>query len=141
MCLFTKLLFQLPRIEEKLAYTYGDLVADFGGYLGLLLGSSIITLYDVTVRLLCRCSYWYFCIVDIHKYNKEIECQKKKKTESAFHPKRLIRIMFALLLDIEFYGVSSRDLTIVIKKWQLAQQIKTYKINGLSLHFITMITS
>ena len=55
----------------------------------------------------------------------------EEKAESAFHPnnvihfnprktvnkkKRLIKIMFALLLDIEFYGVSSRNLTIVIKK-------------------------
>ena len=32
-------------------YDYGDLIADFGGYLGLLLGASLISLYDMVQTL------------------------------------------------------------------------------------------
>ena len=37
---------QIVVTEEVLAYTIEDLVADFGGYLGLLLGASILSMYD-----------------------------------------------------------------------------------------------
>ena len=37
-------------------YTYGvsSLVADFGGYLGLLMGHSLMSLYDLAKRTWCR---------------------------------------------------------------------------------------
>ena len=38
--------------EEVLRYTRGDLIADIGGYLGLLLGSSVLAMYDSTAVLL-----------------------------------------------------------------------------------------
>ena len=41
-------------MEETFIYGYGDLVADFGGYLGLLLGASLITLYDSIVNTFTR---------------------------------------------------------------------------------------
>ncbi len=37
--------------EEYIAYDFSSLTADFGGYLGLLLGHSILTLYDVGLDL------------------------------------------------------------------------------------------
>ncbi len=33
-------------IREELTYGIKDFVADFGGYLGLLLGASLISIYD-----------------------------------------------------------------------------------------------
>ena len=33
-------------MEESLAYTLINLVAEFGGYSGILLGSSILSIYD-----------------------------------------------------------------------------------------------
>ena len=33
-------------MEESLAYTFINLVAEFGGYLGILMGASILSLYD-----------------------------------------------------------------------------------------------
>ena len=43
-------------VEEKeyLTYDHNDFVADFGGYLGLLLGHSVLTCYDWVVLLLER---------------------------------------------------------------------------------------
>ena len=38
-------------IEEILAYKFPDLVADFGGYLGLLLGASIVSMYDIIFEM------------------------------------------------------------------------------------------
>ena len=36
-------------MEELLVYGYGDLLADFGGYLGLLLGASLVSFYEIIV--------------------------------------------------------------------------------------------
>lgn len=43
--------------EEYLAYGYPDLVADFGGYLGLLLGYSLLSLYDVGSKMFRKCTW------------------------------------------------------------------------------------
>ena len=40
-------IFQVNIIEEVLVYGPEELIADFGGYLGLLLGASIMSLYDI----------------------------------------------------------------------------------------------
>ena len=37
-------------MEEFLAYTGLDLLNAFGGYLGLFIGASLLSLYDVTVN-------------------------------------------------------------------------------------------
>ena len=37
-------------MEEFLAYTGFDLLNAFGGYLGLFIGASIMSLYDVTIK-------------------------------------------------------------------------------------------
>ena len=42
---------QIVVTEEVLAYTIEDLVADFGGYLGLLLGASILSMYDFITQI------------------------------------------------------------------------------------------
>ena len=36
-------------MEESLAYTLTNLVAEFGGYLGILMGVSILSLYDIII--------------------------------------------------------------------------------------------
>ena len=41
-------------IEEILVYNYQDLIADFGGYLGLLLGASIISMYDIVKEFILK---------------------------------------------------------------------------------------
>ena len=33
-------------IKQSLAYTWNNFIADFGGYLGLLLGASLLSIYD-----------------------------------------------------------------------------------------------
>ena len=48
------LLCQVEVIEETLAYKFQDLFADFGGYLGLLLGASIMSLYDIIMEVISR---------------------------------------------------------------------------------------
>jgi hypothetical protein len=47
------LLFQVPVIEEKLLYGFENFFADVGGYLGLLLGGSILSVYDGFVFCFC----------------------------------------------------------------------------------------
>lgn len=42
---------KLYKIEEVLLYDDDNLIADVGGYLGLLLGANILTFYDVIVQL------------------------------------------------------------------------------------------
>ena len=37
--------------QESLVYGYQDLFADFGGYLGLLIGASILSIYDNILEL------------------------------------------------------------------------------------------
>ena len=36
-------------MKEFLVYGYGDLMADFGGYLGLLLGASLVSFYEIII--------------------------------------------------------------------------------------------
>ena len=38
-------------VTEEMIYTYADLIADFGGYLGLLLGASIMSMYDIIAQI------------------------------------------------------------------------------------------
>ncbi len=44
---------------EVLLYTWRDMVADVGGYLGLLLGISAITVYDVVANAIAEATDWY----------------------------------------------------------------------------------
>ena len=37
--------------QESLVYGYQDLFADFGGYLGLFIGASILSIYDNILEL------------------------------------------------------------------------------------------
>ena len=37
--------------EERLLYSPDNFVADIGGYLGLLLGQSLLTMFDMVVKL------------------------------------------------------------------------------------------
>jgi hypothetical protein len=41
-----------------LAYGSDDFVADFGGYLGLCLGMSLVTFYDAAVALVIKIKVW-----------------------------------------------------------------------------------
>ena len=47
---FVKIYFQRNAptviIEQSLVYTFTNFVAEFGGYLGLLLGASLLSIYD-----------------------------------------------------------------------------------------------
>ena len=53
---FLKLTFpsskKISVMEESLAYTKLDLLADIGGYAGIFIGASLLTLYDATLSLL-----------------------------------------------------------------------------------------
>ena len=40
--------------DEYYTYDISNLIADFGGFLGLLLGYSILGLYDTTIQILKR---------------------------------------------------------------------------------------
>ena len=40
--------------KESLVYGYQDLLADFGGYLGLLLGVSMLSIYDYALELFIK---------------------------------------------------------------------------------------
>ena len=44
----------VPYEEQVLAYGIGNLVADIGGFLGLLLGSSIFSAYKEAIEFLLR---------------------------------------------------------------------------------------
>ena len=44
--------------EESLAYTKLDLLADIGGYAGIFIGASMITIYDMIMSLLMK--IWVF---------------------------------------------------------------------------------
>ena len=44
--------------EEYYIYNWGSFVADIGGYLGLLLGSSILSMYHMTTPLLIKQKNW-----------------------------------------------------------------------------------
>ena len=50
MVLKITLFFRYTEYEQYLTYDYRSFVADFGGYLGLLLGSSLLTFYDLFKR-------------------------------------------------------------------------------------------
>ena len=54
VCIHTKLWWryvhtysQVQVIQESFAYTEEDLLADFGGYTGIFVGASLMTLYDL----------------------------------------------------------------------------------------------
>ena len=55
---YLKLIFPSSRkvsvMEESLAYTKLDLLADIGGYAGIFVGASMIALYDSTLSLLSK---------------------------------------------------------------------------------------
>ena len=38
-------------MEESLAYTLISIVGDFGGYLGILMGASILSVYDIILYI------------------------------------------------------------------------------------------
>ncbi len=42
--------------EEYLAYSVQNFIADFGGYLGLLLGQSVVSFFDIGRRLSAKCA-------------------------------------------------------------------------------------
>ena len=48
------LLNQIEVKKESLVYGYQDLLADFGGYLGLLLGVSMLSIYDYALELFIK---------------------------------------------------------------------------------------
>ena len=45
-------------IKHTLAYDYTNFIADFGGYLGLLLGASILSIYDFWIGLVDKGINW-----------------------------------------------------------------------------------
>ena len=54
-----KLSFVYPRgeydlIEEYFIYNWGSFIADVGGYLGLLLGYSVLSMYQIIIPLLIK---------------------------------------------------------------------------------------
>ena len=44
----------IPLTEEFIVYKFSDFLADFGGYLGLLLGASAFTIYEGFEILLAK---------------------------------------------------------------------------------------
>ena len=44
--------------EEYYIYNWGSFIADVGGYLGLLLGSSVLSMYHMTTPLLKKQMKW-----------------------------------------------------------------------------------
>ena len=42
--------------EESLAYTKADFLGDFGGYVGMFVGASVVTVYDLIVVLSTKVS-------------------------------------------------------------------------------------
>ena len=44
--------------KEYYKYNWGSFIADVGGYLGLLLGSSILSMYHMTTPLLIKQKKW-----------------------------------------------------------------------------------
>ena len=58
---YSEVMFAIPKdtvvqvTREVMAYTFANFVADFGGYLGLLLGASLMSIYDdVLACLYCK---------------------------------------------------------------------------------------
>ena len=45
---------QVDVIQEVLAYTKNDLLADFGGYMGMFVGASIMSIYDVLISMMLK---------------------------------------------------------------------------------------
>ena len=45
ICLNIKL--QVETMEERLAYTFLNLLADFGGYLGMFVGGNLLAILDI----------------------------------------------------------------------------------------------
>ncbi len=44
-------------MKHSLAYGFSNLVADFGGYLGLLLGASLLSIYDSGIEICNRVAF------------------------------------------------------------------------------------
>jgi hypothetical protein len=57
--------------EQYFTYQWSNLISDFGGYLGLLLGSSILAIYDNFKSLFLGCT-------------KKRLVKQKKKTRGGF---------------------------------------------------------
>jgi hypothetical protein len=57
--------------EQYFTYKWTDLISDFGGYLGLFLGSSILAIYDSFKSLFLGCT-------------KKRVVKQKKKTRGRF---------------------------------------------------------
>ena len=51
-------LFRYLKYTQYLTYDRKSFVADFGGYLGLLLGSSLLTIYDLFKLWVARLISW-----------------------------------------------------------------------------------
>ncbi len=43
-------------LKSSMAYGFSNFVADFGGYLGLLLGASLLSIYDTSIAFIARAS-------------------------------------------------------------------------------------
>ena len=57
--------------KQYTIYAWNNFVADFGGYLGLLLGSSLLTLYDEGKELIAK----------IFRYIKQLKERRKAKKQ------------------------------------------------------------
>ena len=55
-------MYQVLVIQESLSYTKINLLADIGGYSGIFLGASIVTLYDSIVGIVKRIKSYSFRI-------------------------------------------------------------------------------
>ena len=55
------LIFQVEVIDEHMDYTELDLLSAFGGFLGMLIGASVLSIYDDMIDLAMKM---------IHKFSK-----------------------------------------------------------------------
>ena len=60
----------MPVLEEVLSYQIGDLFADFGGYTGILVGASVMTILDAILEIFVK---FKGCISKITKRNSTNE--------------------------------------------------------------------
>ena len=49
-----KIILKVEVIEEFLDYTFPDLLSDFGGYLGMFIGASILSCYDAIIKCMLK---------------------------------------------------------------------------------------
>ena len=59
----------LSIVKEVLTYSGANFIADFGGYLGLLLGASLLSIYDSALSIFDR------IFLNILKYCKKYNCK------------------------------------------------------------------